>query len=251
MKVLITGASSGIGASMARHFASLGHELILVARDKKRLDDLVSELNVEAKVIVMDLASTFNCTKLYNRVKKENIDILVNNAGFGVFGTFDETSLDKELDMIDLNIKAVHILTKLFLIDFKERNSGYILNVASTAGFLSGPLMATYYATKGYVVKLTEAIAEELRKENSSVYIGALCPGPVATNFNKTAGVKFSVKPLTSDYVSKYAISKMFSGKEIIIPGFFTKFGVFMTRFMPRKLSVKFVYSIQKSKKED
>lgn len=251
MKVLITGASSGIGASMVKHFAYTDHELILVSRDKKKMETIVSDLNIDAKIIVMDLASTFNCMKLYNRVKKENIDIIINNAGFGVFGSFDETSLDKELDMIDLNIKAVHILTKLFLKDFKERDSGYILNVASSAAFLSGPLMATYYGTKGYVLKMTEAITCELKEEYSSVYVGALCPGPVATNFNEVAGVNFAIKPLSSDYVAEYAIKKMFSGKTVIIPGFLTKVSVFMTRFLPRKLSSKIVYSIQKAKKEE
>lgn len=248
MKVLITGASSGIGASMARIFAKGGHELILVSRDKKKMEELRDELNIEAKIIVMDLASTFNCMKLYNRVKKDNIDILVNNAGFGVFGPFDTTNLDRELDMIDLNIKAVHILTKMFLKDFKEKNSGYILNVASTAGFLSGPLMATYYATKGYVLKLTEAIYEELRREKSNVYIGALCPGPVSTNFNEVAGVKFGVKPLSSDFVAEYAIKNMLAGKTIIIPGFMVKTGVFMSRILTRKQILKLTYSIQKKK---
>ncbi|MDD4282538.1 MAG: SDR family NAD(P)-dependent oxidoreductase, partial [Bacilli bacterium] len=175
MKALITGASSGLGADMARVLNKRGFELILVARDKKNLEAMKKELGDKIKIIPMDLSSTFNCMKLYNKVKKENIDILINNAGFGVFGNFYETNLDKELDMIDLNIKAVHTLTKVFLKDFKERNKGYILNVSSTAGFLSGPLMATYYATKGYILKLTEAIYEELRQEGSEVYIGALC----------------------------------------------------------------------------
>lgn len=248
MKVLITGASSGIGASMARIFAKNGHELILVSRDKKKMEEIRDELNVEAKIIVMDLASTFNCMKLYNRVKKENIDILINNAGFGIFGTFDTTNLDRELDMIDLNIKAVHILTKMFLKDFKEKNSGYILNVASSAGFLSGPLMATYYATKGYVLKLTEAVYEELRHENSNVYIGALCPGPVETNFNNVAGVKFGVKPLTSEFVADYAIKKMFTRKTLIIPGFSVKVGIFMSRVLSRKQLLKLTYNIQRKK---
>lgn len=248
MKVMITGASSGIGLSMAELFAREGHELILVARDKKKLEEIEEKLGVSTKIIALDLASTFNCMKLYNRVKKENVDIVINNAGFGIFGNFTDTNLDKELDMIDLNIKAVHILTKMFLKDFKKKNSGYILNVASAAGFLSGPLMATYYATKNYVLKLTEAISEELRQDDSSVYIGALCPGPVDTNFNNVAGVKFSVKPLTSDEVATYAIDKMFEGKNIIIPGLKTKLGVFFTRILPRKQLLKITYGIQKKK---
>lgn len=250
MKILITGASSGIGRDMARVLSSMGHDLILVARNKANLDKLKEELSGNVKIIVMDIASTFNCMKLYNKVKKENIDVLINNAGFGIFGKFDETNLDKELDMIDLNIKSVHTLTKCFLKDFKEKNKGYILNVSSTAGFLSGPLMATYYATKGYILKLTEAIYEELRRENSDVYIGTLCPGPVSTNFNNVAGVKFSIKELNSYDVAKYAIDKMFKRKNIIIPGFFIKVGVFMTRILSRKRLLRINYNIQK-KKED
>ncbi len=248
MKALITGASSGIGADLARILGKKGYDLILVARDKKGLDKIKKEIGGNVKVIPLDISTTFNCMKLYNRVKKEKIDILINNAGFGVFGNFSETTLDKELDMIDLNIKTVHTLTKVFLKDFKERNSGYILNVASSAAFLSGPLMATYYATKGYVLKLTEAIYEELRRENSNVYIGALCPGPVNTNFNNVAGVKFSIKAMESHTVSEYAINKMFKRKLIIIPGIFNKFGIFFTRFLPRKILLKVNYKIQKKK---
>ena len=174
MKALITGASSGIGKEMAKILSDMGYDLILVARRKKKLEELKKELTTKVTIINLDISSTYNCMKLYDKVKKEDIDIVINNAGFGLFGEFSETSLDKELDMIDINIKAVHTLTKLFLKDFKEKDSGYILNVASSAAFLSGPLMSTYYATKGYVLKLTEAIYEELRREDSNVYIGAL-----------------------------------------------------------------------------
>ncbi len=119
MKALITGASSGIGADMARILSSRGYDLILVARNKAKLEKLKKELKTDVEIVIMDLASTFNCMKLYNKLKKEDIDILINNAGFGVFGKFDETDLEKELDMIDVNIKAFHTLTKLFLQDFK------------------------------------------------------------------------------------------------------------------------------------
>ncbi|MDD3391975.1 MAG: SDR family oxidoreductase [Bacilli bacterium] len=249
MKALITGASSGIGADMARILSSKGYDLILVSRNKRKLDKIKKELKTDVQLITMDLASTFNCVKLYNKVKKEDIDVVINNAGFGIFGFFSETDMDKELDMIDTNIKAVHILTKLFLQDFKEKNKGYILNVASSAAFMPGPLMATYYATKGYVLRLTEAIYGELRQEGSNVYIGALCPGPVNTNFNNVAGVKFAVKSLDSYSVAEYAINKMFKGKNIIIPGVFMKLNIFFTRFIPRKTMLKIVYHIQKKKK--
>ena len=247
MKALITGASSGIGKDMARVLSDMGYDLILVARRKKKLEALKKELPTKVEIVSLDISSTFNCMKLYNKVKKENIDIVINNAGFGLFGEFSETDLDKELDMIDTNIKAVHILTKLFLKDFKERDYGYILNVASSAAFLSGPLMATYYATKGYVLKLTEAIYEELRREKSNVYIGALCPGPVNTEFNDVAKVKFNIKALESDYVANYAIYKMFKRKTIIIPGLTMKLAT-ISKILPRKLMLRINYNIQKKK---
>ena len=247
MKALVTGASSGIGRDIAIALSDMGYDLILVARRKTKLEQLKKQLPGKTTTIVMDLSSTANCMKLYDKVKKEDIEVVVNNAGFGLFGEFDKTNLDKELDMIDTNIKAVHILTKLFLKDFKEKDSGYILNVASSAGFLSGPLMATYYATKGYVLKLTEAIYEELRRDGSNVYIGALCPGPVDTEFNKVAKVKFSIKPMTSEKVAEYAVDQMLKKKTIIIPGFKTKF-VRLSGLLPRKLLLRLNYNVQKKK---
>ena len=248
MKALITGASSGMGADMARCLVNEGYEVILVARRKGRLEKLAKELGNKATFIVKDISSTFNCMELYNEVKKENIDILINNAGFGVFGEFYKTSLDKELDMIDLNVKSLHTLTKLFLKDFIKKDRGYILNVASSAGFMAGPLMASYYATKNYVVSLTSAIYEELKKMGSNVSISAFCPGPVDTEFNKVARVHFSIKGLNSFDVSNYAIKKMFDEKMIIVPGFKMKVGLFLTRFIPRKLLLKISYKIQNGK---
>ena len=248
MKALITGASSGMGADMARILSAKGYDLILVARRKKKLEELKKELSTNVEIISMDISSTFNCMKLYNKVKEEEIDILINNAGFGVFGKFSETSLDKELDMIDLNIKAVHTLTKLFLQDFKEKNKGYILNVASSAAFEPGPLMASYYASKAYVLRMTEAIYEELKRDHSQVYIGALCPGPVDTEFNKVAKVEFSMKAMDSYVVADYAIHKMFERKLVIIPGIMMKLNYVFNRFLPRKVLLHFAYNVQKAK---
>lgn len=251
MKALITGASSGIGADMARILSAKGYDLILVARNRKKLESLKDELTTDIKIINLDLASTFNCMKLYNKVKKEDIDILINNAGFGLFGEFVDTNLEKEMDMIDVNIKAVHTLTKVFLQDFKKKNRGYILNVASSAAFCPGPLMATYYSTKAYVLHLTEAIYEELRREHSKVYIGCLCPGPVNTNFNNVANVSFSVKALESFDVADYAIKKMFKRKLVIIPGILMKLNYIFNRFLPVKLVLKIAYRVQRSKKNN
>lgn len=248
MVALITGASSGIGADMARILSDKGYDLILVARNKRKMEVLAKELKTNAEIIPMDISSTYNCTELYNLVKKKNIDVLVNNAGFGLFGEFCCTKLDKELDMIELNVKTVHTLTKLFLKDFIKKDKGYILNVASSAAFMPGPLMATYYATKAYVLHLTESINEELRRKKSNVFICALCPGPVSTNFNKVAGVSFNLESLESYDVAKYAVKQMFKKKVVIIPGFKIKMGVFALRLLPRSLVRKIAYKIQKNK---
>lgn len=248
MKALITGASSGIGADMARVLSEQGFDLILVARRKTRLNRLKKELKTNVEIISMDLSTTYHCMELYNQVKNEDIDILINNAGFGLFGRFSDTKLEKELDMIDLNVKTVHTLTKLFLNDFKKKDHGYILNVASSAAFMPGSLMATYYATKAYVLHLTEAIHEELRHDGSHVVISCLCPGPVDTEFNKVAGVRFSLRELDSYKVAEYAIKKLFHRKTIIIPGFSIKLGVFMTRLAPRSLVTRITHQIQHRK---
>ena len=192
------------------------------------------------------LTITDNCIELYNNVK--NVDLLINNAGFGLFGEFNDTNLDKELEMIDLNIKALHILTKLYLKDMIDRDKGNILNVASIAGFMPGPLLDTYYATKGYVVRLSQGIREELRRKKSNVRISILCPGPVETNFDNVAGVKFSLKGMNSDYVAKYAIDKTIKGKFIIIPGFSIKCLKFVSKIVPDCLLVRFVFRAQKKK---
>ena len=225
MKVLITGASSGIGRDMAREFAERKYDLVLVARDEKRLNELKTELEVKYKINVKtvekDLSEEENCISLYEENK--NIDILVNNAGFGVFGEFDKTDLQKELNLIKTNIMAVHILTKLYLKDMIEKDSGKILNVSSIAGSMPGPLMCAYYASKAYVLRLSEGIREELNKKKSHVKISVLQPGPVNTNFNNVAGVKFNLSSKSSEYVAKYAVQNFLKGKFNIVPGFSIK----------------------------
>lgn len=248
MKALITGASSGLGKDMARILSKMGYDLIIVARRKDKLESLKEELGTNVEVVPMDISSTYNCMKLYNKYKKDDIEILINNAGFGLYGDFIDTNIDKELDMIDLNIKALHTLTKLFLKDFKEKDRGYILNVASSAAFLPGPGMATYYATKAYVLRLTEAISYELKEANSNVYIGALCPGPVKTEFNEVADVEFKVPQLSSEEVSKYAIDKMFDGKTVIVPGNLMKLNRFISKVLPTNMLLKIANNNQKKK---
>lgn len=248
MKALVTGASSGIGLEISKYLDSLGYEVILVARDKEKLENVAKCLKNKSKIIVMDLQQVEDIKSLYVLVKNDDIDVLVNNAGFGICGSFSEVDLNNELNMIDINIKAVHILTKLFLKDMKRKNKGYILNVSSSAAFQSGPLMATYYATKSYVYRLTEAIWFELKKEKSNVNISCLCPGPVDTNFNKVANVKFSVKSLRADYVARYAVNQMLNKKLLIIPGFKMKLVKFLDRFLSDKFLMNIIYHIQKKK---
>ena len=248
MKILITGASSGIGLDMARYLATKKHELILVARDKEKLEEVQKQLPTKVTIIVADLANEQKVKELYVLTKKEDIDVLINNAGFGELGYFTDTDLTKELDMINTNIKAVHILTKSFLKDMEKKDSGYILNVASSAAFQPGPLMSTYYATKSYVYQLTEALYYEQKKKKSNVHISVLCPGPIKTDFLRKAGVKFAVKPLSSAYVAKYAIDKMFDKKMLIIPGSMMKLGKFFGRFASDKLLLRVIYRIQRKK---
>lgn len=246
MKALITGASSGIGRDIAINLSKKGYDLILVARDLEKLNEVKSKLHTNVEVVSMDVSNAENCKELHE--KYQNIDILVNNAGFGDCGYFTKTSLDKELKMIDTNIVAYHVLTKLYLQDMKQKNSGKILNVASIAGFMPGPLMATYYSTKAYVVRLSEAIREELRREKSNVQISILCPGPVNTNFNKVADVQFALKGLSSEYVAEYAVDKLYKGKFYIVPGWKIKLARFGAKIAPNNLVAKICYNMQRRK---
>lgn len=248
MKALVTGASSGIGREIAIYLTSLNIDLIIVARNKKELEKIKEKVNVDVKIITLDLIKKENVYKLYDLVKNNNIDILVNNAGFGLFGLFNETDLDRELEMIDLNVTTYHILTKLFLKDFVKKDNGYILNVCSSAGFMAGPRLSTYYATKNYITKLTMAINEELRQMKSNVSISALCPGPVNTNFNKVANGDFSIKEISPKLVAKLAVDKMFKRKMLIIPTFKMQCAVFFTRFIPYRLQLIIAYHIQGKK---
>ncbi|MEZ3455249.1 MAG: SDR family oxidoreductase [Oscillospiraceae bacterium] len=237
MTALVTGASSGIGRDIARKLGSMGVRLIITGRDRKSLEDLRQEIGARrVKIITADISRRDECLRLYREASAYGVDILVNNAGFGLYGKFSVTELDRELDMIDVNVGAVHILTKLFLRDFSARDKGYILNVASIAGFMPGPLMATYYATKNYVVRLTEAVREELRCQRSGVYIGAFCPGPVDTHFNSTAGVKFALRGISSEYAAECAVRGMFARKALILPTPSVKAAVIASRFIPDML---------------
>lgn len=250
LKVLITGASSGIGRDMARYLSEKGFDLVLTARNMEKLEALKKTLKTDVEIIYSDLSEENAPFLLYKKCRNKNIDFLINNAGYGMFGEFDKTDIMTELNMINVNIRATHILTKLFLKDFKRRNYGMILNIASSAGFMTGPLMSTYYATKNYVLRLSMAIYEELRRSGSNVKISVFCPGPVDTDFNNRAGVSFSVKSISSEYAAKYAIDKCLSGKTMIIPSVQMKLGVFGTRLVPQKLLSAITYNIQHNKRK-
>lgn len=249
MKALITGATSGIGLDMARYLATKKYELILVARNKEKLEEIQESLPTKVTIIVADLSNEQKVKELYVLAKKEEIDILINNAGLGDFGYLTDTDLNKDLELINTNIKALHILTKSVVKDMEKKDTDtYILNVASSAAFQPGPLMSTYYGTKAYVYQLSEALYYEEKKKKTKVHVSVLCPGPVATNFNNVAGVEFAVKPLTSTYVAKYAIDMMFKEKMLIIPGFKMKCAKFFERFVSDKALLRMAYRIQKKK---
>ena len=247
-KALVTGATSGIGQSIAQKLSERGWQLIITGRNEKKLNELGKTLGEGTEIIKADLAKKEDVFRVYEFCRDKDVDMLVNNAGYGLFGKFENIDLDDELNMINVNITALHILTKLFLRDFKKKDHGTILNVASAAGFMSGPLMSSYYASKNYVLRLSLAIYEELRRDRSNVRITVLCPGPVDTNFNNRAGVSFSVKPITADQAAEYALRRAFAGKLLAIPGLTVKLGTWSTRFVPHKLLSAIVYNIQRSK---
>ena len=249
----ITGASSGIGEEFSYQLAEKGYDLILVARSTDKLDELARMLRkrypVSCEVIPCDLSEKDECLRLIRILRKRNLYLLINNAGFGDIGQFHETDRDKDLKMIDVNVCALHLLTKAVLRDFIKRDKGYILNVASIAGLMDGgPLMATYYATKAYVLSLTSSIAGELKQAGSHVRISALCPGPVDTSFNEVAGVIFAMKGLTTNECVSYCLKQMNRGKLVIVPGLLPRLAATGARFAPRGLVLSSTARAQRSK---
>ena len=247
MKALITGASSGIGKEMAIYLSRKGVDVVLVARDKEKLEEVQKIINTKCEIICMDLGDAQNCVDLYKQVR--DVDILINNAGFGTFGEFKDTDFITEINMINLNICAVHTLTKLYLQDMLGKNSGHILNVASIAAFMPGPHMAAYHATKAYVLNLTQGIYEEVRRLGSNVKISCLCPGPINTPFLDTANVRFKSKPMDAEDVAEYAIDKMLKGKYMILPGGNNKLIRFLSKIVPDKLIGRIVYNMEEARK--
>lgn len=249
MIALVTGASSGIGRDIARSLAKHGINLIITARRRDRLielkNELVSRYGIKVMCVFADLSKEEQVFALYSKVRKYDIDILINNAGCGVFGEFTETNLERELDMLNVNIKAFHILFKLFLRDFKRRDCGYILNTASMAGFLPGPWFSSYYASKAYIVRMTQAVAEELRARRSHVHVSMLCPGPVATEFGETARVKFRTPPYSSEQLAEHAVREMFGGALLISENGFSKAAIYLSKLVPDSIQAFFAGKFQ------
>jgi uncharacterized protein len=252
---LITGASSGIGWDLAHLFAADGHDLILVARSEAKLRELALQLEkkhkITARVIPADLERPEAPAELFASVDRP-VDFLVNNAGFGLSGKFAATDLDRELAMIQVNVSALTALTKLFLKPMIERGRGRILNVASTAAFQPGPLMAVYYATKAYVLSFSEAIAEELG--GTGVTVTALCPGPTATGFASAAEMTttrlFNVmKPMTSVKVARIGYNAMNRGKRTVITGTINKVLAHSVRVTPRRVVAKVTRTLQEKRR--
>lgn len=246
---VITGASSGIGTEFAKRLAKEGYPLVLVARRRERLEKLAESLQTECIVIPADLSDMAECERLAQKLASKEIEIFINNAGFGYCGETLSIENQTELDMIDINVKAVHLLTKLVLRDMVRKNKGYILNVASSAGLLpAGPYMTTYYASKAYVTSFTRGVAEELCRRHSDVYIGCLCPGPVDTEFNKVANVEFALKGISARDCVDYAAEQMFKKKITIVPTFKMKAAVVLGRLIPTKWNISIAAKQQRKK---
>ena len=257
--VLITGASSGIGYEFAKIYAKKGYNLVITARRKNNLDRIKQELEsfdtaICVDIIVLDLSKQNSAKELYEVVKQRGIliDILINNAGFGVYGNFIETDIEKEIDMIELNIKSLVVLTKLFLKDMVSRNNGTIINVASTAAFQPGPLMSVYYASKSFVLSFTEAIRNEVRDTN--VNISVLCPGPTDTEFEKSASLEESslftkLKVMKPEKVAIIGYKGVNRNKSVIIPGILNNILITFNKIIPRALVINIVRKLQESKK--
>ena len=252
LTVVITGASSGIGREFARAMAAKGCRLIMVARREDRMRELAGELGVPCEILTADLSREEECNRVIETISGQGASVLINCAGFGLLGATVEHSLDEELSMIDLNIRAVHILTRRFLDLLKESDKGAILNVASCAGLLpAGPYLNTYYATKAYVASFTQGLAQELKDMKSGIYVGALCPGPVYTEFTQVARGKEWSSALTPEQVVEYAVRKMEKRKVLIVPGAGIRAGLFGTRLLSRGAVAKIIGKGQKGRTEE
>ena len=244
--MIVTGASSGIGEALCRELAGRGRDLILVARNERRLEAFKEELEahfpIKAVVLPWDLSEPHRLQDFHQACSAYLIAGLINNAGAGLFGTVAELEWEAERALLDLNVTSVHLLSKLFLKDFTARGWGMLLNVASTAAFQSGPYMAGYYAGKAYVLSLTEGMAEEAADAAPAVKVSVLCPGPVATGFHQRTGLA-SLKGShpSAKEVAIIGLDQWAKGRVLIVPGFKNRFLLFFNRLIPRKWGRKLV----------
>lgn len=246
---MITGGTEGIGLELAKLFAAEKHNLIIVARNEKKLEEVKNkfenEYKISVEIIQVDLSVDKSCEKVIKIVEEKNltVDNLINNAGMGSFGFFNEAEEGFEEHLININIIALTNLTKYFLTKMIKKGSGGIMNIASTAAFVGGPKMAMYYSSKAYVLSLTEALHEEVKF--LGIRVSCLCPGPVKTSFQEKSGIKKSEKAkkylMEADAVAKEAYLGFMKGKAIIIPGFKNKLLVLGTKLIPRSLSRKII----------
>ncbi|MBJ7295012.1 MAG: short-chain dehydrogenase [Anabaena sp. LE011-02] len=255
--VLITGSANGIGYQLARIFAHNNYNLVLVDRVGEKLTkiavDFVEEFGISVKPIIKDLSISTSPEEILSELQEAGIkvDILVNNAGFGTYGLFNETNLNNELEMLQVNLVCLTHLTKLFLKDMVKQGYGKILNVSSAAAFQPGPLMAVYFATKAYILSFSEAIANEL--EGTGVTVTVLCPGSTASAFHERTGMADSKmlkgkNMMDAETVAQMGYDALMKGKIIIIPGFMNKLMSKCVRFIPRKMVTKIVRSMQEEK---
>lgn len=247
MYAIITGASSGLGKEFARILSKKNYNIILVARRKVELEKLRTDLKkegIEVIVIDLDLSLNNNCYKLFDLVKDIKIDFLINNAGAGYIGNFFDTDLDRQLNIIKLNIEAPQILTKLFI---DKNKTGKIINIGSLAGCLPTPNHAVYSSSKAYINNFSRAINYELKKNNKNIKILTALPGPVKTEFSTNANAKIN-RGMDAHKCAKLIIKASDKNKERIIPGFTFKILYFLIKIIPNKLLMKFAYNIQKSK---
>lgn len=246
---VITGASSGIGAEFARQLSAQGYDLVLVARRAERMQSLAASLPTQCEIFPADLSKTEECDRLMQALQHRRVDLFINNAGFGECGDFLRIGLDRELQMVEVNVRALHILTKRMTQKMQQQGGGALLNVGSSAGLLpAGPYMATYYATKSYVVSLSRAVAAELRASHSPVYVGCLCPGPVKTEFNAVAHVKFALPGISAADCVRCALAGIHRRKTVIVPGRLMAAGMALSRLVPYSLLIPLTAHQQKRK---
>ena len=251
MYALVTGASSGIGYESSKILASKGYDLIITARSVDKLNKLSEEIkntfNKDVVIIPLDISKRESLDELFNKTKDYEIEVVINNAGLGKVGMFNEVTDAEDFNMIDINVTAMHMILKHYA-DILEK--GYILTVASIAGFAPGPKMATYYATKNYIRSYAEALRYELKKMKKNIGITILAPGPVNTNFNDTANVTFTLKGVDANKCANYAIKRMFKKKKFATPKWSVRAATRLMRILPHRVSMRLCFKSQSKKQK-